>query len=78
METFCLLGLVVCVVIVVGITTYLESRLHKLEETVKKNFSYLSNCIRILSLEQNRIEGRIKTFEKAFNNNRGRKGINND
>lgn len=73
METFCLLGLVVCVVIVVGITTYLESRLHKLEETVKKNFSYLSNCIRILGLEQDRIEGRIKTFEKAFNNNRGRK-----
>lgn len=76
METFCLLGFIVCVVIVVGITTYLENRLHKLEELVKKNYSYLSNCIRICSKEQDRTECRIRMIEKRINSeskNRKRK-----
>ena len=60
MVTFCLLGFIVCVVVVVGITTYL---------------AYLSNCIRICSREQDRVECRIKMLERAMNNNnRSRKG----
>ena len=73
MEVFYLTALGAWIIVVIITTAYLKDRLHKLEELVTKNFSYLSNCIRILSLEQNRLECRIRMIEKAMNNNRNQK-----
>lgn len=70
MEAFCLIGFVVCAVVIICCTANLEKRLNALDKRECVDFEIHLNNSRDLYNNQKSLEYRIQRLETAMNKNR--------